>query len=701
MAGHRRRIGPSLTQVIEEGHPISLKIFLEQTDTNFAMVASLSSAVTFEGEIKYQDRLSAALQTLSPEQLEPVETECQRVLLLTDGKGHASCPPVLQRHLTDEDYEVWEGQVDHLARALWLHVLHRSAFDDAVAYCNAREWRRAERFFTALEIQLDEATPFSSSEVPEIALLTAIQLKLKLSQKCGVNIFDLPKNSEHPASVMLIIRHAGRLASVAEHPEDAGRQLHYYLPQDEVVLIYTPSLQRIEVCGQSSEVRRVVSDSFAQVALEHDVSKKPLTWANYDTSRFFDSLELDAPDLPGFFIERAGLTELELRLGNWNRRINFKVPFRDDMANFVDESLGRARALRRAIGISRVEISVKFRKTSETKDELLQFTISDRNRCNLSGVGDGAVRDLGRALLAHWGIVQPFRDIAKEEVAATLPVLAEIFDLGTDTISARFVEERGGDPRRLVEAGLLIRKGCEPVLIEDFDPDMDQSSPESSAIYQVKVEWLEEKLINLLQDPIDHRSRVQFGKDLIKIGSLSIDNQIVPCFLARGLTDVERYIELDGKLRLTSDKTPGIVFVGKDPGWRNLGPHVVIPILKNSDLPHTSLALSRNEIEAAFRSGLDAALGATVVKLEELPGGHLSLTIPGYPPLAIDGEHQKKCVRLLVMAFNSGVEGVETSRLIEGTGSGSVGQMFGKRWSTISGSYIRNVRRKMWALNAR
>ena len=301
--------------------------------------------------------------------------------------------------------------------------------------------------------------------------------------------------------------------------------------------------------------------------------------------------------------------------------------------------------------------------------------------------------------MSHWGIMQPFRDLDDYEVNASLPILAEIYDLGEDKVSAQFLEKRGVDPKRLVEAGLLVRHSAEPVLVEDFDAEFDEMPPESRIVYQVRQGWLEQRLIDALQGLINDRAKGPAGKDLVGIGTAKFGDQMVPCYLCRGLSDTVRFMQMDGRFRQDTSALPGIVFTGKEIGWEHVGPHVIIPIVRTGDLPTTGNVLNVTDIEAAFRTGLSAALGAERVSLVLGPGKQLILKMPGRPNLPVDGDHQQNCIRLLVEDHKRGGGGVETSDLLGSSSSKSVGQLFGIRWDAIKDTYIRNVRRKYWALS--
>ena len=277
--------------------------------------------------------------------------------------------------------------------------------------------------------------------------------------------------------------------------------------------------------------------------------------------------------------------------------------------------------------------------------------------------------------------------------------IVALFKVGMTIADASLIWLGHDNPKRLVEAGLLVRHSADPILVEDFDAELDETPQDSRTVYQVKHGWLERRLIDALQGLIDDRAKAQAGKDLLGIGTAKFGEQSVPCYLCRGLSDTARFMQMDGRFRQDPTALPGIVFTGKEIGWEHLGPHVVIPIMKNGDLPRTGSMLNPTEIEAAFRNGLAAALGAARVRLEPGAGNLLVLKIPGKMPLPVDGEHQQHCIRLLVDDDNRGGGGVETAKLLGRSSSKSVGQLFGTRWEAINGNYIRNVRRKLWALN--
>jgi hypothetical protein len=66
------------------------------------------------------------------------------------------------------------------------------------------------------------------------------------------------------------------------------------------------------VCADSANVRQQISSAFAEVALGHDVSRKPLSWKHYNLSRFRTGFSLPIPSIPGYDIRLARVLEAEV-----------------------------------------------------------------------------------------------------------------------------------------------------------------------------------------------------------------------------------------------------------------------------------------------------------------------------------------------------------------------------------------------------
>ncbi|MGZ8869221.1 MAG: hypothetical protein ACXW2P_12835 [Thermoanaerobaculia bacterium] len=199
------------------------------------------------------------------------------------------------------------------------------------------------------------------------------------------------------------MRHGGPLSSVYDHRDDGRRGTIYYRPPNEATLIYTPSLRQIEVCADSPVVRQTVSDSFAEIALGHDISQKPLTWKRYNLTRFRTSLRLQPPEIDGYEFKFARVLEAEVRLGTWRRKLQLKVTVEDDIEEVADRYLGARNIFRRAEAFSRIAIAVAYNRIGDEKERTLNITIAGTKSCNLQSKTDPEERSLGFALSRNGG----------------------------------------------------------------------------------------------------------------------------------------------------------------------------------------------------------------------------------------------------------------------------------------------------------
>ena len=298
MAPSSKRSLRSLQTVIENASPESLREFFCQADENFTAIASeiaepcygLSKSRTTK---MTRNAVVAAVSEMKPEVSLPVEIEAQRVLLLAEGKGPSALKVIAGEELSNEEYEAVFAQRGELAIALHVHAHHRRAFDDAVSFRNARLWRDG-KLYSAFDVELDHPKPLDANAIPKISSLL-LSGCASTFRNCGMSVVDLPATE-----VVQAIRTRDCPDSEGHHRncrtlDNGGRRLRFLRPQKEVLLIYTPVEQRIEICADTAPERALVSECFAIEVLGHDVSSKPLTWVNYDLSQFFRTLTLDPP----------------------------------------------------------------------------------------------------------------------------------------------------------------------------------------------------------------------------------------------------------------------------------------------------------------------------------------------------------------------------------------------------------------------
>ena len=131
-----------------------------------------------------------------------------------------------------------------------------------------------------------------------------------------------------------------------------------------------------------------------------------------------------------------------------------------------------------------------------------------------------------------------------------------------------------------------------------------------------------------------------------------------------------------------------------------LGPNVVVPLLSNMSPEGGELALSRDGLELAFRSGRTLALGGSTPQVLKSGEQSATLHIPGRPSLAILGANQIKIFERLVAAHKAGSPDVKAIALTEGMDVQSPQQAFRKEtWQSIVKVYIgKGAKHGFWRL---
>jgi len=196
MAPSSKRSLRSLQAVIENASTEALQSFFFQDDANFSAIASEINKVfqDLKENNNEWDRnaVIVAIREMKAEVTIPVESEAQRVLLLTNGKGPSALKVIAEKQLSSEEYEAAFAKLGELSVALHIHAHHRRAFDDAVSFRNARLWRDG-KLYSAFDIDLQHSKPVDASAIPKEKLLAAVRLRLKLSVDCGMSVVDLPE----------------------------------------------------------------------------------------------------------------------------------------------------------------------------------------------------------------------------------------------------------------------------------------------------------------------------------------------------------------------------------------------------------------------------------------------------------------------------------------------------------------------------
>ncbi len=718
-------IGPIAFRLIEDA-PIDLvRAVLAAKESENEPDLGLTESAGEAGEDEGRKAILDNLSRFDQDELRPLEERCQRIFQLSQGKGTSSLDTVADQRLGGEEHGRYLAQLDSLCRSIWTYLNFHQVFEDAESFHAARRFRDYGRLYDAFEVDLDDEVVLDAASVDIDQLAAKITEALQLKTACTVRGVDLPVTEHHPASVMLIVRHGGPLSSVHDHRADGRRGTIYFRPPNEATLIYTPGNRQIEICADSPVVRQKVSACFAGVALGHDVSKKPLTWKRYDLSRFRSSLRLPLPPIDGFEILLARVLDIEVRLGDWRRKLSLKVTIDDEIDEVAARYLGKNSVVRRAEGFSRVSIAVRYHRVGREEERTLNITISGSKACNLQSNKDPEQRSLGFALLDVWKIMRAFKQIGTTDLRAMFPRLVQLFDRAEDEITGRFLREVGLDPNRLIEGGLLEPRGRQKIVLIDeeqdaegevsFDPsstfgmakatglfgeDLGERAIADLKVYQLNPQWLHDSLVALIKPLLSSRVLQILDEDLTLLGSMQIDGGDVPIYFARRLDDQKVTSRLDLLLRARGNSGFGIVLSASPELPSCLGPNVVVPFLTHLSSGGDEPILSPRSIELAFRSGRSLAMGGSSPAIHRYAAQSATLYVPGKPPLSLVGANQIRLFERLVEAHIAGSPDVKSSTLTEGFDSRSPQHCFrAEMWGSILNEYIaKGVKKGYWRL---
>jgi hypothetical protein len=727
MARKASPIGPHVHCLIEDVRVDLARAVLAiregENEPDFGLPAEPPDPTNEDAVNAFRQGVLETLAAFDADELRPAEQRSRRVLALAEGKGVDSLTAITEQQLTDEQSLEFDRQPDPLCKSSWAFLYARQTFEDAESFHFARKFREYGKLYDAFEVELEKAANLNSGSIDEAALAARITAVLQLKTACTVKALDLPATPAHPASIMLIVRHGGPLSSVHDHRDDGRRGTIYYRPPNEATLIYTPAIRQIEVCADSPVVRQGVAGSFAEEALGHDVSQKPLTWKRYNLSRFRRSLRLDLPRISGYEITDARVLEAEIRLGSWSRKLLLKVAADDDIEEVADRYLKPNNIFRRADGFSRVGIAVTYNRIGDDKVRTLNITISGSKSCNLQSNKDPDERNLGFALLDAWGILSAFKQIEPTDLRAIFPQLVMLHDRTEDNVSGEHLQELGLDPDRMIQGGLLERRGRQDIVLIDDDDMGGEAEVKPSHVegmtrvvgafgkdgglrpasdlemYEINREWLHETVVGLLKPMLNKLAAQVLDPDLSLLGSMRIDGADVPIYFARRLHDLKTLSRLDQLMRARNAAGVGIVLSASTDGPGYLGPNLVIPVLSCLSQGNSDIIVSTEGLELAYRTNRPLAEGGATLQLLRSGTQSATLHIPRKAPLVVSGYKQLLIVERLVTAYNSGQPEMRTGDVIADTGVLSPPDAWPSSMrKSVAGVYIENSRRGHWRL---
>ena len=730
MARKATPVGPHVLTLIEDARidlaRAALAVRESDNEPDFKLPDDIPDHTDEEAVEAFQHGLIQTLSEFDQDELRPAEERSRRIRALADGKGVTSLTTIVEQQLDDVQSQEFDRQPDQLCRSIWTYLNARETFEEAESFHFARQFRDHGKLYDAFEVELENHVALNAAAIDVAALAAKVKemLELKPEISCTVKALDLPATESHPASIMLIVRHGGPLSSVFDHRHDGRRGTIYYRPPNEATLLYTPSLRQIEVCADSPVVRQTVSDSFAEVALGHDISQKPLTWKRYNLSRFRSSLLLHPPEIDGYEFAFTRVVEAEIRLGIWRRKLQLKVTVDDDIEEVADQYLGARNIFRRAEAFSRIAIAVAYNRIGDEKERTLNITIAGTKSCNLQSKTDPEERGLGFALLKEWGVLSAFRQIAPDDLRAIFPQLVQLHDRVEDEVSGAYLLDLGLDASRLIEGGLLERRDRQDVVLIDeddlegegtikpsttigmvrtvgpFGEDAGKREVSDVEMYAINAQWLHETLMRLMNPLLSKRAAQVLHPDLTLLGAMLIDGTEVPVYFARRLSDLKTARRLDLTLRARNSAGVGVILAASEEMPSHLGPNVVVPLLSHLAPADEEFLFARDGLELAYRNSLSLARGGALPRVVRTGTQSGTLYIPGKEPLHLAGNDQLTIFERLVVAADKGSLDVQVKALMEGFDSRSPQQAFRKdTWVSILNVYIsKGAKRGYWRL---
>lgn len=711
------RGAPELSRLFAEAPLELLCEFLSHSSFSVFLADSLPTVLAHGDEPERRAAMATALANLKPDRLNLIEVEARRVMLMTDGTPEA----VLRRLGEDPRFGAREDllkQRAEVGRSLWAYLRLPPLFEAAERAMQVRVYRDRGKFYEAWSV--DASIPLAAEGVDPDALAAEIAARLQHEDGCKVEAVDLPAEEGESEEVLVAVTFFGAYASQKTVRPDKTTEIFYFRPPDEMLLVYSQTRRRIEVCSRDAVERKLVANIFAADALKHDISNKPLTQKTYNLSRFRGSLKLAIPEEEAHRVRRASITEVQVALGDWSRRVALSVAPEDDIDAIARSVFGAIIPKAGGGYITKVRFHIEHVDARGRKGTL-QFDVFGRNKSSIQSERDPAKRELGYRLLEAWGVMERIGDLSKPQRKEKLPQLLALYDFTDDNASGRTLDELGIAAGELTGAGYLTRKGWSDVILFEDDElgevvhnvERDGSRDEATLTlvkggsgpqvpvedvtkYEIRFDYLRDGLRDVLK-PIGLKGRVrEVSGHLHQLGSAQIGLTNAPIYLARGLSDDRLLEAADRLIRGESNRFRGIVFVPQEVRFPYIGCHVVLSLKDHID-DDTGM-IDADAVHSSYEAAIDPAARAAAVHFRKQFYDAAQITVPGQNPRIVTGAKKVKLFERLYFACRDREGGVKLSVLKEYAGFSQLPQLFGDEWDEVNGRYLYSPRRAYWAL---
>lgn len=717
MARNLFRGAPEFSRLFVEA-PIELATeFLSRPQFSDLLAEVLAGLPVEADETARRSAMGVRLKKLRSDRMALIEVEARRIIVMTDATPEA----LLRRLAEDRRFGAADGlrsQRDSVARSLWAYLRAFQLFEAAERAMQVRIYRDHGKLYEAWSI--DTSIPLTAEAVDEEALAHEIAARLQHDDGCKVEAVDLPSDEGGSRETLIAVTFYGAYSSQKTVLPNKTTEIFYYRPPDELLLVYSKDRQRIEVCSRDTTERRLVANIFATEALKHDILNKPLTQKTYNLARFRSSLKLTIPDEETHRVRRACITEVQVALGVWSRKVSLGVAPEDDI-DMIARSVFGAIIPRSGGGyVTKVGFFIEYVDGCGQKGTL-KFAVFGHNKSNIQSERDPAKRALGYDLLEAWGVLERVGDLSKPERREKLPQLLALYDFSDERVSGKTLDELGIVAGALTGAGFLTRKGQSDVIlfeddeIGDVSHDVEGDSTDDHVTltlvegglgpripveditqYEIRFDYLRDALRDVLK-PIGLNGRVrEVANHVHQLGVAQFGVANAAIYLARGLSDDKL---LEGAARLIrgeGNRIRGIVFVPQEVRFPYIGCHVVLCLKDHID-EETGL-VDTEAVRIAYEAAIDPAGRGTAVHFRKQGDEAAQVTVPGQDPWIVVGAKKVLLFERLYTAYRDREPGVQLSELKAYAGFSGLSQLFGAEWNDVKDCYLYSPRRGAWAI---
>lgn len=712
---------PNLARLFDEAPTDLLASFLQSKA--FKRLDWLNAYALDPGDVATLSSARAMLNAEKKVKLMPLETEAARVIMIAAPRGQFALGGLADAKLPTDARQAFLSQRDELARSLWAYCQQPALFDAAESALHLRLYRRFDRHYQTFLAEPSTQGGPDADSVAISSFLKAIGESLDRGEGYSIDRFEIPEDGDEPSAEMYLVFHPDQPTSAQEIDEEGRRSRFYFRPPGEAMIVYVPSTGRVHVRAATRALRHLVAEKFVTAALEQPLSQQPEDFRAYDLSRFFAGFDLDSPDFSDVTVLDQKVIRADVSIIDLATRLTLTAPI-DSSFGRVFKRYGSLRAIfDDAIAVRLVEIAVRYRRVGGSAERTLDFTISDRNTSSLMSLDDPFEQALGHRLLRHWGVLRDGRAPRQTETLAAIPALLALWNRRDETVNGGWLRQRNANVGLLQELGFLVPAGWEgDDLIDDEDavgPVVAEvvTAPEGLNVtvsegqaapgaprgdyrrYRVREGWVEQHLQKTLADTLDVIAIERINPNLLRLGTLRIDANDVPVWLARGLDDEHIRAATDTDLRARSHTGIGLVLQAGQSFGSCLAANVLTPVLDHVDEAATEVAIAVASLKRVFRQDRVLAQGGLTVRLDRSGENAGTLFVPGAGSIDIVGENRLKVIQLLVERHNAGSPRMKTADMTKGIAGQSLANIFGKAlWDKLKAGFIRSPASGLWEI---